>query len=326
MRRREFIALLGATTLAADLANSQISSKVYRVGLLGGGPPLADDSEAGAAFLRGMRQAGYELGRNLALERRGAMGRLDRLPALVQELITAKVDVIVTNGFPSAVLAKATGYPTVAAAGVGDPVATGLVESLARPGGNITGISDVADELSTKRLALLKELAPGLRLVAMLWNQDDLGMTLRYRASAKVAESLGVRVQALGVREPDDFEAAFAAMRSNRPDAILMVSDSLTTLNRKRVLDFAIEHRLPAIYEFPFLVRDGGLMSYGAGFPELFERAAALVARILKGASPAELPFELPTRYLFAINLKTAKAISLDVPVTLIARADEVIE
>jgi hypothetical protein len=221
---------------------------------------------------------------------------------------------------------RASGYPTVAAAGVGDPVATGLVESLARPGGNLTGISDIAVELSTKRLGLLKELAPELRQVAMLWNQDDLGMTLRYRASAQAAESLGVRVQALGLSDPNDFEAAFVAMKANKPDAILLVADSLTTINRKRVFDFALEHRVPAVYEFPFLVRDGGLLSYGAGFPELFERAAALVARILSGESPANLPFELPTRYIFAINLKTARAMGLDVPVMLLARADEVIE
>jgi putative tryptophan/tyrosine transport system substrate-binding protein len=333
MRRREFITVVcGAAvwplvpTGLATWATAQTSTKVYRVGLLGGVAPMANDSEQGAAFLGRMAQAGYVLGQNLVIERRGAMGHLDRLPALAQELIAAKVDVIVTNGFPSAVAAKASGHPTVAAAGVGDPVATGLVESLARPGGNVTGISDVATELSTKRLGLLKELAPGLRTVAMLWNQDDLGMTLRYRASAQAAESLGFRVQALGVREPNDFEAAFAAMKADMPDAILMVSDSLTTLNRKRVFDFALEHRLPAIYEFGFLVRDGGLMSYGPGFAELFERAAALVDRILKGAKPAELPFEQPTRYIFAMNLKTAKAIGLDVPVMLLARADEVIE
>jgi putative tryptophan/tyrosine transport system substrate-binding protein len=326
MKRRDFIALIGTTALATGTANSQTSTRIYRVGVLSGASPLASNSEQGAAFLSGLRQAGYVLGQNLAIEARGAMGRLDRLPALAQELIAAKVDVIVTNGFPSAAAAKATGHPTVAAAGVGDPVATGLVESLARPGGTVTGISDVAAELSTKRLALLKELAPGLRQVAMLWNQNDLAMSLRYRASAEAAERLGVRVQALGVREPDDFEAAFAAMTANRPDAILMVSDSLTTLNRKRVVDFAIDHRVPAIYEFPFLVRDGGLMSYGADFPELFERAAALVARILKGANPADLPFEQPTRYVFAINLKTAKAIGLEVPASILARADEVIE
>ena len=161
------------------------------------------------------------------------------------------------------VAAKSTGIPTVAAAGVGDPVATGLVESLARPGGTVTGISDNATELSTKRLGLLKEIAPGLRRVAMLWNQDDLGMTLRYKASAEAAERLGISVQALGVREPNDFETAFAAMNRDMPDAILMVADALTNLNRKRVFDFAATHRLPAIYETEFHARDGGLMSYG---------------------------------------------------------------
>jgi putative ABC transport system substrate-binding protein len=254
------------------------------------------------------------------------MGRIEQLPVLAQELIAAGAEVLVVNGFRTALAAKATGHPTVVAAGIGDAVVTGLVESLARPGGNITGISESAAELSTKRLGLLKELVPGLHQVAMLWNQDDLGMTLRYRASAHAAESLGVRVQALGVREPDDFEAAFAAMNADRPDAILMVADTLTNLNRKRVFDFALERRLPAIYELAFLVRDGGLMSYGPDLRELYERAAALVDRILKGATPADLPFEQPTRYLFAVNLKSAKAIGLEIPPLLLARADEVIE
>jgi putative tryptophan/tyrosine transport system substrate-binding protein len=333
MRRREIFALLGAACASpltaigpVGRARSQTSARVYRVGLLSTLALVSNESEQGAAFLRGMAQAGYVLGQNLAIERRGAMGRVDRLPALVQELIAAKVDVLVINGFPTAVAAKASGHPTVAAAGIGDPVATGLVQSMAKPGGNITGIADVSGELSTKRLGLLKELVPQLRQVAMLWNQDDLGMTLRYQASARAGEALGVRVQALGVREPNDFEAAFSAMRADMPDAILMVADSLTNLNRKRVFDFALEHRLPAIYELAFLVRDGGLMSYGPSLPELFERAAALVDRILKGEKPADLPFELPTQFVFALNLRTAKAIGLEVPPMLLARADEVIE
>jgi ABC-type uncharacterized transport system substrate-binding protein len=205
-------------------------------------------------------------------------------------------------------------------------VLTGLVETLARPGGNLTGISDVAAELSTKRLSLLRELVPGLRRVAMLWNADDLGMTLRYRASAEAADAVGIRVQALGVRAPNDFEAAFEAMGADMPDGILMVTDSLTTLNRGRVFAFALEHRVPAIYELAFYVRDGGLMSYGPSLSELFERSAALVDRILKGAKPADLPFELPTRYVLALNLGTAKGIALDIPSSLLARADEVIE
>lgn len=244
----------------------------------------------------------------------------------MEELKAAKVDVIVILGYPTAVAAKAAGIPTVVAFGIGDPVATGLVVNLARPEGNITGISDVATTLSTKRLGLLKELLPKLHRVAMLWNKDDLGMSLRYDASAKAAEAMGVTVQAVGVREPDDFNEAFAVMDREPPDAILMVSDSLTVLNRKRVFEYAAAHRLPAIYEYDPLVREGGLMSYGPDLRESFERAASMVDRILKGAKPADLPFEQPTRYLFVLNLKTAKSISLEIPPTVLALADEVVE
>ena len=160
----------------------------------------------------------------------------------------------------------------------------------------------------------------------MLWNKDDLGMSLRYEASAKAAQAIGVEVQAVGVREPDDFNEAFGVMDREPPDAILMVSDSLTMLNRKRVFEYATAHRLPAIYEYDLLVREGGLMSYGPDLKESFERAAAMVDRIFKGAKPADLPFEQPTRYPFVINLKAAKAIGLELPPTLLALADEVIE
>ena len=198
---------------------------------------------------------------------------------------------------------------------------------MARPGGNLTGISDVSAELASRRLELLKQFVPSLRRVAMLWNADDLGMTLRYRASEAGAQALGVNVQPLGVREPADFDRAFEAMNRDMPDAILMVSDSLTTtLNRKLVFEFAAAHRLPAIYEFDFLVRDGGLMSYGPDVDESFDRVGVLVDRILKGAKPAELPFEQPTLFRFALNLKTAKSIGFEIPASLLARADEVIE
>ena len=179
------------------------------------------------------------------------------------------VDAVVIIGYPTAVAAKVVGLPTVAASGIGDPVETGLIQSLAHPGGNITGISDVAAMLSTKRLSLLKELVPKLKKVAMLWNRDDLGMTLRYEASAKGARAIGVEVEAIGVRAPDDFNEAFSVMTAEAPDAILMVADSLTNLNRKRVFEFAAAHRIPAIYEFDYLVRDGGLMSYGPDQKEI---------------------------------------------------------
>jgi putative ABC transport system substrate-binding protein len=326
MRRREFVTLLGAAAAWPRAVVAQSPTKIYRVGLLSAAAPITDDSPNGAPLIRGLAEHGYAPGRNLAFERRGAEARLDRLPRLVDELVASKIDVIVTFGYPAALAAKqATNLPIVAI-NAGDPVATGLVDSLARPGGNLTGISDVSAEVTPKRLELLKELAPGMRRVAMLWNAADLGMTLRYRASEAGAKTIGINVQALGVREPDDFEQAFAAMKRDMPDAILMVADSLTILNRKRVFEFATAHRLPAIYEFDFLVRDGGLMSYGPDAGESFARVAALVDRILKGAKPAELPFEQPTLFRFVLNLKTAKALGLAVPPALLARADDVIE
>ena len=242
------------------------------------------------------------------------------MPQQMQELKRANVDVVVTVSYPAALIAKSSGIATVIATGSGDPVASGLVAGLARPGGNVTGLSDVATTLSTKRLSLLKELLPQVRRVAMLWNKGDRGRSLRYEASAVAARELGVTVQPLGVSEPDDFIEAFETM------AILMVSDSLTLLNRRRVLEYAADRRLPAIYETDSLTREGGLMSYGPDRREIFERSAALVDRIFKGTKPADLPVEQPTRFLFVLNLKTAKAMGLNVPNTLLALADEVVE
>jgi putative ABC transport system substrate-binding protein len=327
MKRRDFIVMLTGTAVAwPRIVIAQGPSKVYRVGLLGAGAPITDNSPVGRTLIRGFGQRGYTPDKNLIFERRGAEGHLDRLPHLVADLVAGKVDVIVTTGYPAALAAKQGTTLPVVAVNAGDPVDTGLVESLARPGGNLTGISDVSAEVTPKRLELLKEIAPRLRRVAMLWNADDLGMTLRYRASQAGAEKLGISVQPLGVREPNDFDQAFAAMNRDMPDAILMVTDSLTILNRNRLFDYAAEHRLPAIFEFDFLVRDGGLMSYGPDTEESLDRVAALVDRILKGAKPAELPFEQPRLFRFALNLKTAKSIGFEVPTTLLALADEVIE
>lgn len=327
MHRRKFVTSLGSAIVAWPRPGSaQTQSKVYRLGMLTAVAPLADNSPFGAPLIRGLAKRGYTLDRNIVFERRGADGRVDRLPRLVDELKASKVDLIVAFGYPPVLAAKEGTTTPVLAFGAGDPVATGLVPSLARPGGTITGISDLATELTAKRLEFLKEVAPALRRVAMLWNAGDLGMTLRYEASVQAAKAIGVVVQPLGVREPDDFEEAFAAMNREKPDAILMVSDMLTTLNRKRVFDFAAAHRVPAIYEFNFLVRDGGLMSYAMDLDEAFGRMAALIDRILRGAKPADLPFEQPSRFWFAINLRTAKALNLQVPPTLLASADEVIE
>jgi putative ABC transport system substrate-binding protein len=327
MKRRDFIGLLGAVLIfRPEDGAAQSAAKTYRLASLSGNMPLSANSPNAKALLNAMAERGYALGKNLAYDARGASGELAKIPQLIEDFKASGVDVLVTVGYPAARAAKAAGIATVIAYGSGDPVATGLVNSLAQPGGTVTGISDDAALLSTKRLSLLKSLSPNIRRVAMLWNKNDLGMSLRYEASAKVAGELGVTVQALGVQEPDDFNDAFTEMDRNPPDAILMVSDSLTTLNRKRVFDYAAAKRLPAVYEYDALVRDGGLMSYGPDLNECFERAAATVDRIFKGTKPSQLPFEQPTRYRFMINLKTAKALGLTIPPGVMAIADEVIE
>jgi putative ABC transport system substrate-binding protein len=327
MKRRQFLAMLGGAVLVSpEAAFAQTAGRTYRLGTLHPVAPMTDVSPFGKILVKTLAQHGYILGQNLTYDARGSMGDNAKIPGLLQELKASGADAIVVVGFPSALAAKSIGTPTIGANGLGDPVETRLIDSLAHPGGNITGISDEAAALTTKRLSLLKELSPKLRKVAMLWNKDDLGMTLRYQASANVAKSIGISVQAVGVREPDDFNEAFEVMNSDMPDAILMVADALTNLNRKRVFEFAVAKKLPAIYEYDFIVRDGGLMSYGPDLKESFERAAALVARVFDGAKPADLPFEQPTLYPFAINLKTAKSIGIEIPPTLLALADEVIE
>jgi putative tryptophan/tyrosine transport system substrate-binding protein len=327
MKRRDVLQLLAGAMIAAPCgAVAQTTAKTYRLAMLAAGPAFLAESPIVKILTGALAEHGYKLGQNLEFQSYGADAQLARLPQLARDIAASKVDAVVVLGWPPTAAMKATGVPTVVAVGAGDPVASGLVASLARPGGNVTGISDNAATLSTKRLDLLKQAVPSIRKVAMLWNKDDLGMTLRYQASADAAKSLGTAVLPLGVAEPDDFADAFAVMDREQPNAILMVADALTVLNRKRVFDYAAAHRLPAIYEYDFFVRDGGLMSYGADFKESFERAASLVDRIFKGAKPADLPFEEPTHYLFVVNLKTAKSISLELPPTLLALADEVIE
>jgi putative ABC transport system substrate-binding protein len=327
MKRRDVIQLLTGAMMAVPCrVAAQTTTTTYRLASLTVGGPLPANSPVGTIVIPALAQRGYTLGQNLGYQAYGADMQLARLPQLAQDIAARKFDAVVVAGWPPAAALKGTGIPTVVAVGAGDPVATGLIDSLARPGGNITGISDDAAALSTKRLGLLKQAVPKIRKVAMLWNKNDLGMTLRYEASADAAKSLGITVQPLGVAEPNDFDDAFAAMDREPPDAILMVSDALTNLNRKRVFEYAAAYRLPAIYENDRHVRDGGLMSYGADLQEAWGRAASLLDRIFKGAKPADLPFEQPTRYLFVINLKTAKSIGLELPPTAVALADEVIE
>ncbi|MBM3573428.1 MAG: ABC transporter substrate-binding protein [Alphaproteobacteria bacterium] len=327
MDRRNFIALLGGTGLGWSCAvRAQPSTRVYRIGVLNGAAALAANNPLLDALIRALAAHNYVHGRNLAFESRGSDGQPSRLPRLVAEILASKVDLIITFGYPPALAAKNGAPIPVIAINSGDPVATGLVESLARPGGNVTGISDVSAELTPKRMELLKEMVPALRRVAMLWNAADDGMSARYRASETGAKMLGIGVQPLGVREPADFEQAFAAMARERPDAIFMVADPLTTGNRKRVFDYAEANRLPAIYEFDHYVHAGGLMSYAPDPEEVFGRVAALADRIFRGAKPADLPFEQPTRFRLVINLRAAKALGLEVPTSILLRADEVVE
>src|SRR6266568_1863341 len=328
MRRREFVASLGGAVFLALPVRAQ-TARFSRVGFLSAGnfELSTNPGRLTEEIVRQLAQSGFITGTNLELVKRGAEGHFTRLPALVAELVAVKVDVIVTFSYPVAAAAKeGTSTVPIVIFGAGDPVKTHLVASLNRPGGNVTDISDVAAELAPKRLEYLKEAAPKLQRVAMLWNAKDLGMTMRYEASAAAAKELGVTVQSLGVREPDDFGDAFAAMQRDKPDGLLMVSDALTFLNRKRVFDFAAEHRLPAIYETSAFARDGGLMSYGPDENETAERGANLVLRILRGEKPADLPLEQPTRFRLVINLKTAKALGLTIPQSVLLRADDVIE
>ena len=227
-------------------------------------------------------------GRNMALEIRAGEGHSEMLPQLAKDLVASNVDVILTFSFPAAMAAKnaTTTIPIVATEMGGDPVAMGLVKSFSRPSGNITGVSDMAIELAPKRLELLKDLVPTMRAVAMLFNASDLGMTLRYQGAADAARTIGVRVEPVGVGEPDDFGEAFASMLRDPPDALLMVSDELTFLNRRRVYDFAAEHRPPATYERANYVHDGGLSSLSPDLDGIYDRATDLIDRILKGPIP----------------------------------------
>ena len=321
MRRREFVAGFSAVT-AWSIAAYAEQAKTYRVGLLGS-RPVGESDDRRRAVKDVLAAHGFIEGRNLQFEARWG----DPLAENVEALKTAKVDVIITFGYPAALAAKTLAKDvSIVCTGAGDPVATGLAQSLARPGSNLTGVTELATELSAKRLEILKDAVPNLKKIAMLFNAADLAMTMRSRAAEAAAKVLNVSVQTFGVREPSDFGDAFAEMTRSRPDAILMVSDTLTILNRKPVMEFASNNRLPVIYEYGFLVRDGGLMSYGPNMPEIGKIVGDLVVRILRGARAADLPLEQPTHFEFVVNLKTAKSIGFDFPPALLSRADEVIE
>ena len=323
MRRREFIAALGGLAAWPLIARAQQNVKAYRVGFFSAGSAGPSDF----VFSDALREFGWIEGKNIIIERLYAENRMDRLPELAAELVSRNVDVIVAAGTlaPLALKRATTTIPIVMAA-AGDPLGSGLVASLAHPGGNVTGLSLMAPDLGGKRLQMLKELLPAVSHVSVLWNAANPYPALVFKETQDAGQSLGIQIQSAAVRNPNDFDDAFAAAIGAHADALITVEDPLTVNYRKQIADFAIKSRLPTMHGIKEFVVVGGLMSYGANIPDLFRRSAGYVDRILKGGKPADMPVQQPTKFEFVINLKTAKALGLDVPATLLARADEVIE
>jgi len=329
MKRREFIALLSGTAVAWPLgARAQPTAKMPRIGYLPAN--LAASPHLTEAFLQGLRDLGYAEGRNVVIEYRDAEGKYERLPALATELVALKVDVIVVTSTPAALAVKqATRTIPIVFTWAADPVGSGLVTSLARPGGNITGLSFFSPELVGKRLELLKQAVPGVSRVAVLWQPGVAGGSTdkdMLKAADVAARELGVRLQVVEARGPEEFDRAFSDMTRARADAVTVQSTNIFFIERRRLVDLAARNRLPAMYLAREFVDAGGLMSYGPDVADLHRRAATYVGKILKGAKPAELPVEQPTKFELVINAKTAKALGLTIPPTLLARADEVIE
>jgi putative ABC transport system substrate-binding protein len=329
MNRRTFITLLGSAAAAwPRAARAQQTAKIPRIGFLVSG--LAVNPHLPEAFRRGLRDLGYVEGRNVVIEYRDPEGKLERFPALAAELVALNVDVIVAGNVPQAMAAMhATSTLPIVFAAAADPVASGLVTSLARPGGNVTGLSLMFPELVAKWLELLKQAVPGASRVALLWQPGVIGerteRDILMEAEA-AARALGVRLQVVEVRGPDDFDRAFSDITKARTDALAVMSTPTFFGERRRLLDLAAKNRLPTAFAYREYLDAGGLIAYGPNVADLYRRTATYVDKILKGAKPAYLPVEQPTKFELVINLKTAKALGLTVSDKLIALADEVIE
>jgi putative ABC transport system substrate-binding protein len=278
-------------------------------------------------FRHGLQERGYIEGQTIQIDYRWAEGDYSRFLALIRELIGRQPAVIVTAGTPAAkAVAEATKTIPCVMIAVGDPVGTGLIKSLAHPGGNLTGLSSIAPELEGKRLALLREVVPKLSRIAVFWNPDNPFHVISKQQVHDAAEVLGINVRFLAVRAATDIEPALAAVEAEKPEALAILADRVFLHDRKRLMDFASQHAFPGVYAYRELVEAGGLMSYGPNYAHLHERAAVFVDKILKGAKPGDLPVEAPTRFDLVLNLRTANALRLTIPPTLLARADEVIE
>jgi putative tryptophan/tyrosine transport system substrate-binding protein len=312
--------------VAARGARAAAVGKVARVGFMGNSTAVLEANLVGP-FRDGLRELGYQEGRNILIEYRWAEGNYERFPALVAELLALPVDVIVTAGTPATLaVKKATSTVPLVMIAVGDPVGIGIVSSLARPGANITGLSSIAPDLEGKRLELLREVIPKLSRVALFLNPLNEFHTVSVRQAFAAAQALGIKLQALEVRTSEEVAGAFAAIVREKPDALLILADRVFLHNRKRMMDFATEHSLPSVNAYRELVEAGGLMSYGPSYEDMHRRAADYVDKILKGVKPGDLPVEQPTKFTLMLNLKSAKTLGIEVPPTLLARADEVIE
>jgi len=316
------VVLTVSLVLAPLAVEAQQAAKVPRIGILRSGSPPDPFVEA---LRQGLRELGYAEGRNITLEYRWAEGRDERLAGLAAELVRLKVDVIVAGGTGALAAKRATTTIPIVMPAIADPVGLGLVASLARPGGNVTGLTGQGDELPGKWMQLLKEAFPRVSRVAVLW--DSATSAELVRASEAAARSLDIRLQTLTVGRPDDFADAFAEAQKNRTEAMIVLGSSLFYAHRARLVELAAKHRLPTMYDQKdFVVGSDGLMSYGANFHDLFRRGALYVDKILKGAKPGDLPIEQPTKFELVINLKTAKALGLTIPPSVLGRADEVIQ
>jgi putative ABC transport system substrate-binding protein len=325
MDRRRFLLMSLAGALAAPFAAAaQQAGKLYRIGMLERTSPAINTANLDG-FKRGLGELGYVEQRDFVIEYRSADGRDERFPTLATELVRLNVDVIVTRGTPATLAAKnATATIPVIIVGIGDPVGQGIVASLARPGGNLTGLSPMVTETYQKRVELLKALVPRAVRIAALFNMGNPANPPEWRDIEKAARSLGMQGQLLDVRKSQDLEAAFDAALRQHADGLVVGIDTVTQANRERIVDLAAKHRIPAVYPTSEFV--GGLVAYGANYAELYRHAASFVEKIFKGAKPAELPMEQPTKFELVINLKTARALGLTIPPSLLARADRVIE
>jgi putative ABC transport system substrate-binding protein len=323
MERRRFMGALVGGLLAAPLAaEAQQAGKVYRIGFLRVDQPPKSWVEA---FQQGLRERGYVDGQNVVVEFRFTGGSVEQLPKLAEELVRLKVDVILASAvLPALAAKKATTSLPIVFVGVVDPIELGLIPSLGRPGGNITGLATTSADLAGKRLEMLRELVPRLRRVAVLWDRTNPTNPMQLKGAEVAARTLGLQVEPAPVSGLNDFDSAFKAVR--RADGLLQLDSPLFTTHRARLAALAVTSRLPAIYTFREYVEVGGLVSFGAHFPDFYRRAATYVDKILKGAKPADLPVEQPTKFELAINLKTAKALGLTIPPSVLGRADEVIQ